>query len=134
MTPLELRNPETLPEPVGLYSHSSAGSGRVAFIAGQLSVGPNGELVGEGDIDAQVERCYRNVELVLQSLGGGWPNLAKMTTYVTTPEGIGDFYRVRARLYEEFFPNGQYPPNTLLVVSRLVRPEFLIEIEGAAIL
>jgi 2-iminobutanoate/2-iminopropanoate deaminase len=134
MTPLELHNPETLPEPVGLYSHFAAGTGRVAFIAGQLAVGPQGELVGEGDIDAQVERCFRNVELVLQALGGGWPNLAKMTTYVTTPEAIGDFYRVRATLYEEFFPNGQYPPNTLLVVSRLVRPEFLIEIEGAAIL
>jgi 2-iminobutanoate/2-iminopropanoate deaminase len=133
--PLELYNPPTLPEPVGLYSHVAlAPSARVAFIAGQLSVGPEGEVVGVGDIDAQIERSFRNVGLVLESFGGGWKNLAKMTTYVTSPEAIGDFYRVREALYAEFFPDGEYPPNTLLVISRLVRPEFLIEIEGLDVL
>jgi enamine deaminase RidA (YjgF/YER057c/UK114 family) len=123
-----------MPEPVGLYSHVAvAPQARVAFIAGQLSVGADGEIVGAGDIDAQIERCFRNVQLVLKSIGGDWPNLAKMTTYVTAPDAIADFYRVRARLYDEFFPDGGYPPNTLLVVSRLVRPEFLIEIEGVAV-
>jgi 2-iminobutanoate/2-iminopropanoate deaminase len=132
---LELHNPPSLPAPVGLYSHVSvAPKARVAFIAGQLAVGPDGEMVGVGDIDAQIERCFRNIELVLKSLGGGWSNLAKMTTYVTTPEAIGDFYRVRETLYREFFPTEKYPPNTLLVVSRLVRPEFLVEIEGVAVL
>jgi enamine deaminase RidA (YjgF/YER057c/UK114 family) len=90
-------------------------------------------MVGVGDIDAQIERCFRNIGLVLESLGGSWKHLAKMTTYVTSPEAIGDFYRVRERLYEELFPDGAYPPNTLLVVSRLVRPEFLVEIEGLAV-
>jgi enamine deaminase RidA (YjgF/YER057c/UK114 family) len=71
---------------------------------------------------------------VLESIGATWANLAKMTTYVTTPEAIDDFYRVRATLYEELFPGGDYPPNTLLVVSRLVRPEFLVEIESLAVL
>jgi 2-iminobutanoate/2-iminopropanoate deaminase len=132
---LELRNPDSLPDPVGLYSHVAVASqAGVAFIAGQLAVDEDGAMVGVGDIDAQIERCFRNVGLVLESLGAGWGNLAKMTTYVTSPEAIGDFYRVREKLYAELFPGGSYPPNTLLVVSRLVRPEFQVEIEGMAVL
>jgi enamine deaminase RidA (YjgF/YER057c/UK114 family) len=135
MKTLELRNPPALPDPVGLYAHLAvAPKAGVAFIAGQVAVGPDGSLVGERDIDAQIECCFRNVERALESLGGTWSNLAKTTTYVTTTEAIDDFYRVRARLFDEFFPDGAYPSNTLLVVSRLVRPEFLIEIEGTAVL
>jgi enamine deaminase RidA (YjgF/YER057c/UK114 family) len=134
MTDLQRVNPSTLPEPVGLYSHVTVGGGRVAFIAGQLSVGADGEIVGVGDIDSQIETCFRNVGLALEAVGGTWRNLAKTTTYVTTPEAIDDFYRVRARLFEELFPDAAYAANTLLVVSRLVRPEFLVEIEGLAVL
>jgi enamine deaminase RidA (YjgF/YER057c/UK114 family) len=131
---LEIRNPQSLGAPRGLYSHVSvAPHARLAFIAGQLAVDHDGAIVGEGDIDRQIERCFRNVELALRALGVGWQQLAKMTTYVTSDEAIDDFYRVRAQLFDEFFPDGRYPPNTLLVVSRLVRPEFLVEIEGIAV-
>jgi 2-iminobutanoate/2-iminopropanoate deaminase len=132
---LELRNPSSLPEPVGLYSHVAvAPRTGVAFIAGQLAVDEHGTMVGIGDIDVQIERCFRNLGLVLESLGASWAQLAKMTTYVTSPEAIDDFYRVREGLFRNLFPDGSYPPNTLLVVSRLVRPEFQVEIEGIAVL
>jgi 2-iminobutanoate/2-iminopropanoate deaminase len=110
-----------------------AEGGRIAHIAGQVAVDSEGRTVGEGDVDAQIERCFGNIGLVLESLGAGWPNVAKMTTYLTSADSIADFYRVRARLFEGFFPDGGYPPNTLLVVSRLVRPELLVEIEAVAV-
>ena len=115
-------------QPLGIAPHA-----RLAFIAGQLSVDDDGVLVGEGDIDRQIEGCFRNIELALRALGVGWGQLAKTTTYVTAPQGIDDFYRVRARLFPDFFPDGKYPPNTLLVIDQLVTPEFLIEIEGIAV-
>ena len=126
-------NPPSMPTPVGLYSNLGITSGgRLAFIAGQLAVAEDGTIVGEGDIDTQIERCFRNIELALEALGAGWPQLVKMTTYVTSDDAIADFYRVRERLFATFFPNRAYPPNTLLVVKRLVRPEFMVEIEGVA--
>lgn len=131
---LKIVNPPSMPAPRGLYSHLGiAPHARLAFIAGQLSVDADGKLIGEGDIDRQIECCFQNVELALRALGVGWAELAKMTTYVTAPQGIDDFYRVRERLFPGFFPDGKYPPNTLLVIDQLVRPEFLVEIEGIAV-
>jgi 2-iminobutanoate/2-iminopropanoate deaminase len=131
---LEILNPPGLAAPRGHYSHVGlAPRARLAFVAGQLAVDEDGAIVGEGDFDRQAERCFRNVGLALTSLGVGWGQLAKMTTYVTSEKTLDDFYRVRERLFEEFFPDGGYPPNTLVVVSRLVRPEFLIEIEAVAV-
>jgi enamine deaminase RidA (YjgF/YER057c/UK114 family) len=117
-----------------MYSHLGvAPHARLAFIAGQLSVDAEGGLVGEGDMDRQIEGCLHNIELALQALGVGWGQLARMTTYVTTPQGIEDFYRVRKQLFPKFFPDGKYPPNTLIVIQQLVSPEYLIEIEGIAV-
>jgi enamine deaminase RidA (YjgF/YER057c/UK114 family) len=135
MDAVETRNPPSMAAPAGLYSHLGITSGgRIAFIAGQLPFAEDGSIVGaNGDIDAQVERCFQNIELALSALGVGWPQLVKMTTYVTSGGSVADFYRVRQRLFETFFPDGHYPPNTLLVVKSLIRPEFMVEIEGVAI-
>jgi enamine deaminase RidA (YjgF/YER057c/UK114 family) len=131
---VEFTNPPSMAPPRGLYSHLGvAPHSRLAFIAGQLSVDEEGALVGDGDIEAQIEQCFRNIELALRALDCGWAQLAKMTTYLTSQEAVDDFYRVRARLFDEFFPDKKYPPNTLLVISHLVRPEFLVEIEGIAV-
>jgi enamine deaminase RidA (YjgF/YER057c/UK114 family) len=131
---VEFTNPPSMAPPRGLYSHLGvAPHSRLAFIAGQLSVDEEGALVGDGDIEAQIEQCFRNIELALRALDCGWGDLVKMTTYLTTQEATDDFYRVRARLFDEFFPDKKYPPNTLLVISHLVRPEFLVEIEGIAV-
>jgi len=58
--------------------------------------------------------------------------VAKLTTYLTRADDIEDFYRVRRELFAELYPEGGYPPNTLLVVDRLVFPDCLIEIEAVA--
>jgi enamine deaminase RidA (YjgF/YER057c/UK114 family) len=69
---------------------------------------------------------------VLAAAGSELGDVLKMTTYVTDAALIDDFYRVREVLFADLFPDGVYPGNTLLVISRLVRPEFLIEIEALA--
>ncbi|CAN5660289.1 RidA family protein [soil metagenome] len=123
-----------LGSPVGLYSHAvpiPAGR-RLLCVSGQLSVDSDGNSVAEGDFDAQMRQVFTNLATVLAAAGSDLGDVMKMTTYLVDPAHIDDFYRVRAELFQDLFPDGVYPGNTLLVISRLVRPEFLIEIEALA--
>jgi len=123
-----------LGSPVGLYSHAvPIPSGRqLLCVSGQLSVDADGTSVAEGDFDAQMRQVFSNLATVLVAAGSDLGDVMKMTTYLVDPSHIDDFYRVREELFADIFPDGVYPGNTLLVISRLVRPEFLIEIEALA--
>jgi 2-iminobutanoate/2-iminopropanoate deaminase len=129
-----LVEPAGLAAPIGLYSHGSRvrpGS-ELLFIAGQLAVGADGQLVGKDDFEAQTRQVFANLRAVLAAAGMGLGHVAKFTTYVSSSALIEPFYQVREKLFAELYPEGSYPPNTLLVVSRLVRPEFMVEIEAVA--
>ncbi len=123
-----------LGSPVGLYSHAVPlpESGRLLCVSGQLSVDEVGTSLHVGDFDAQMRQVFANLATVLDAADAQLSDVVKMTTYLVDPDHIDDFYRVRERLFAELFPDEVYPGNTLLVVQRLVRPEFLIEIEALA--
>lgn len=127
----EMLQPEGLGRPVGMYSHVSR-AGDLLFIAGQLAVDVDGNIVGPGDFEAQMRQVFRNLEAALSGGGTSFDGVAKFTTYLTRAADIEDFYRVRSELFSELFPEGGYPPNTLLVVDRLVFPECVIEVEAVA--
>ncbi|MDY7105623.1 MAG: RidA family protein [Actinomycetota bacterium] len=127
---------EGLGSPVGLYSHAvplPVGANLLA-VSGQLSVDAEGTSVAAGDFDGQMRQVFDNLATVLGAAGTGLGAVLKMTTYLVDDANIDDFYRVREELFAGLFPDGNYPGNTLLVVKRLVRPEFLIEIEALAAL
>lgn len=131
---VSISNPPGLGVPVGLYSHvSQAEGGRLVFVAGQVAVDQNGALVGDADIGSQVRQVYKNVGTALDGAGAGWGDVVKMTTYLTSEAYIEGFYTAREELFSSYFPSAAYPPSTLLVVRRLVRPEFLVEIEAIAV-
>ena len=123
-------NPAALGEPLGKYSHLSR-AGDLVFVAGQIGVRPDGSLAGE-DLRSQMHQIFQNLRLALESTGGGLENVMKLTTYVVGESRIGEFYEGREDLYPALYPSGKYPPNTLLVVSGLVRPELLLEIDAVA--
>jgi 2-iminobutanoate/2-iminopropanoate deaminase len=125
--------PVELPS-LGLYSHAvrAPSPHRLLTISGQLAVDETGDSVGVGDFDTQMAQVLSNLETVLQADGMTPRNLLKMTTYLVDADNIADFYRVRETVWEKWFPERAFPGNTLLVVTRLVRPEFLLEIEGFA--
>jgi len=102
------------------------------FIAGQLSVDAAGEAIAVGDFEGQVRTVFANLEAVVRGSGGAMDGVMKMTTFLVDPDHIARFYEERERLFQELYADGTYPANTLLVVERLVRPEFLIEIEAVA--
>ena len=130
-----LMDPSGLPT-IDVYRQVSIASGsKLAFIAGQVSWDADGATVGAGDLAAQVEQCYLNIDTALAEAGGSFDDVAKLTVYVVdwTPgkmplllEGIS---RAAARLGVT-----PVPPATLVGVAALDVPEHLVEIEATAVL
>jgi enamine deaminase RidA (YjgF/YER057c/UK114 family) len=102
------------------------GAGETLYIAGMISAGE--------DFDAQCSGAYRQIETALKSAGAGWKNVVQFTTYLVHSQDIAKFYAWRQREYPKMFPDGKYPPNTLLIIDRLVQEQFLIEIQTIAAL
>ena len=116
-----------------LYSNvmTAAPGTTLIAVAGQLDVNADGEPIG-GGVAAELPRVMESMRTVLESAGASLENIIKLTTYLIDPADIPVFYETRLALWPTLFPSGNYPPNTLLVVQRLVRAEFHIEIEALA--
>ena len=126
-------NPPSVPQPAGMYSHvARMAPGEIAFIAGQVAVDAKGNPVGDGDLAAQVKQVFANLGGILKDLGADFESVVQFTTYLTKAENIPAWMAARGEAYPKLFPGGKYPPNTLLVIDRLVKPEFLLEIEAIA--
>ena len=125
----EIIHPSSVHSTEGVgYSHV-ARAGDTVYIAGQIALNPGGNLVGKGDIEAQTHQVYANLQAILQELGGSLEDIVKLTTYLTDRSHLDAFRRVRNRFFTVVFP-----PNTLLFVSGLAHPDYLVEIEAVAFL
>ncbi|MCX4663729.1 RidA family protein [Streptomyces uncialis] len=132
---ITLVNPEGLPE-VGAYRQVSVASGsRLVFVAGQVAWDADGVTVGEGDLAAQVERCYLNVATALAGVGASFDDVAKLTVYVVdwTPDKMPLFAEGVARAAAKLGA-APVPPGTLIGVAALDVPEHLVEVEATAVL
>lgn len=130
---VEYLNPPGLAPAQGLYSQVGAVSGgRTYHFAGQLAVADDGSVAGVGDFAAQFHRVFQNLIGTLEAAGGKPTSIAKMTTYLVHSQDIPRFMKLRAELFPKLFPNGVYPPNTLIVIDRLVKEDFLLEVEAVA--
>ena len=124
-------NPPDAAPAQGLYSHVGCmEGGKVYFLAGQLSVNGHGAVVGVGDFDAQFHQVFANLADVLAGLRLDLQSVIKFTTYLVHSQDIPNFMRLRADCFPDWFGGAIFPPNTLLIVDRLVKEEFLIEVEA----
>jgi enamine deaminase RidA (YjgF/YER057c/UK114 family) len=115
----------------GLYSHAThVPSGPLYFVAGQLSVAADGSVAGKGDFAAQFHQVIANLGAVLKGLGAGFDDIVKFTTFMVHSQDLATFMRLREETFPKLFKGPNFPPNTLLVIDRLVKEEFLIEIEA----
>ena len=130
-----LSNPSDVHAPVGRYHHLARITAReLLFLAGQVAVDADGELVGKGDAGVQTVQAYRNIGAVLESAGASYDDIVQLTTYVVGRHSVQPYLDARAELFEEIFPDGQYPPNTLLVIDGLVDEGMLVEVTAVAAL
>ncbi len=119
-------NPATLPTPPGYSQLVVTSGGSLIIIAGQVALDNQGQLVGLGNFAAQTSQVFRNLIAALDAAGASPRHLVKLTTFVTDLSHLPAFRQVRDQ-----FLDAEHPPaSTLVQVSRLFRPEFLIEVEA----
>lgn len=132
---ITLVNPDGLAKNEAYRQVAIATGSKLVFIAGQVAFDADGAPVGVGDLAAQVEQCYLNLATALAGVGGSFRDVAKLTIYVVnwTPdklpllmEGVS---RAAAKL--GFTP---VPPATLLGISALFDPNYLVEVDATAVL
>ena len=124
--------PETLPAEGAAPSNYSYGvrAGDTLHISGMVSFAPDGSIVGEGDIEAQVEQVYTNMKAVVEAAGGTMADIVQTTTYLVNTTDAPVVSAARHRWF-----TGPVPPtHTVVGVAALGRPVFLVEIEATAYL
>ena len=129
----EFLSPKTLIPPAG-YSHiAKVNRGTIVYLAGQVSSDASGKLIGEGNFEAQAEQVFRNLKIAVEAAGGTTADIVKLNVYLVASVDQAEVPKLRA--IRNRYVNAEKPPaSTLVVVSRLAQPGWLIEIEAVAAL
>jgi len=125
---VEYTNPPTLSSPTGYTHVVQVHRGRTVYIAGQVAFDKSGNLVGKGDFAAQATQVFENLKLALATAGATFDNLVKVTTFVTDLSQIQALREIRAKYYGK-----NAPASTLVQITQLASPAFMIEIEAIAV-
>ena len=120
---IELDKPWTRTAP---FSLGVVGEGCILFTAGITARDSDGQVIGKGDMRAQMEQSFRNVGDVLRAAGTDYNHVMNWTMYTTD---IDEFTK-NSDVYKRHFIN--HPASTLVEVRRLIFPEMLVEIEAVA--
>ena len=122
-------NPPALSAPTG-YTHivEVTGPNRTIYISGQIAFDKDGKVVGAGDMKAQAEQVFKNLETALTAAGAKFSDVVKMNSYITDMSKAQAVRDVRAIYFKD-----ATPASTFVEVKGLVRPELLLEIEVVAV-
>ena len=132
---ITIHNPDTMGKPLGQYSQiTRVKASEFLFIAGQVATDRHGKPAGLDDFDEQCRVVFANIDAALKSQGASFANVVEFTTYLVHSQDVPKFRAFRQREFPRFFPNGIYPPNTLVMVDRLVGEPYLLEIQTVAAL
>ena len=127
-------NPDTMAKPVaaGYSQVAEVTGGKLVYIAGQVALDASGNLVGKDDFKAQSEQVFKNLDAAVRAAGGGFHDVIKLNYYCAAAVDPSLIPQIRA--VRDKYVNTQNPPtSTFVVVERLVRPEWLIEVEAVAV-
>jgi len=124
-------NPPELGTPPGYSQVVDVRASRIIFIAGQTALDRNGDLVGRDDFAAQADQVFRNLSAALQSVDGSAKDLVKLTVFLRHMSHLAAYRLARDRFFATVTPPAA-PAVTLVEVSKLYGPDFLIEIEAVA--
>ncbi len=129
---VEYLNPKQLCPTYGWTHVATVTGGKTVYISGQVGINERGEVVGKGDLKLQTEQAFRNIEFALAAVGTTFQNVVKTSLFVVglRPEHVPILREVRSRFVSADTP----PVSTLVGVSALVGPDWLIEIEAVAVI
>jgi 2-iminobutanoate/2-iminopropanoate deaminase len=126
-------NPEEVAPPLGRYSHLAEvpPGHRLVFFSGQLGVLPDGTLSGE-DAETQARQIFANIEALLAVQGAGPEHLVKLLTMVAGTGHLAGYRAAQAETFARWFPDGDFPAQSLMVVAALAGPAYTAEVEAIA--
>ena len=111
------------------YSHVVAitGPAKLIYIAGQLARDAEGNIVGPGDMRAQLEQTFKNLDACLKAAGASWADVVKTNTFVTDYRAFSQCSDIRMR-----YLGIASPTSTTIEIKGLAQPEAMVEIEMIA--
>lgn len=124
-------NPKTVSSMPEAYTHivRIRDVKSLVMISGQTATNINGDVVGVGDIEKQLEQVFKNLKANLDVVGASFTDVIKVTIYMLDIDsGMAALGRVR----KKYFGAEKPWASTLVEIKRLARPEFLVEIEAIA--
>jgi enamine deaminase RidA (YjgF/YER057c/UK114 family) len=120
---------DTLPPAAGYSQAAVVTKGRLIYVAGQVAMDSTGKLVGPGDFRAQVKQTFENLKAALAAGGATFDNVVKLNSYFVDVKQAPVFREVR----DQYVNVANPPVSTAVQVPRLVREEWLIEVEAVAV-
>ena len=124
-------NPAELGAPPGFSQIVDVAANRIIFMSGQTALDRGGNLIGKNDFASQAAQVFRNLAVALRERGCDASNLVKLTVFLTDMENLGSYREARNQFFASVAPPAA-PAVTLIEVSKLYGPDFLIEIEAIA--
>jgi enamine deaminase RidA (YjgF/YER057c/UK114 family) len=124
-------NPPELGTPPGYSQVVDVSAGRIIFISGQTAVDRDGNVIGKNDFAAQAAQVFRNLAIALEAAGCTPAHLVKLTVFLTDMNNLARYREARNRFFAVVTPPAA-PAVTLIEVSKLYGPDFMIEIEAIA--
>ena len=126
-------NPSSVAAPAGQYSHLAAvpAGHELVFVSGQLGLRPDGTLAGP-DAESQTRQVLANIEELLRTAGGGPEHVVKFRSLIAGAEHLDASRKARSEIFAEWYPDGDFPAHSLMVVTQLAAPQYAVEIEAVA--
>ncbi|MEV4265439.1 reactive intermediate/imine deaminase [Kribbella rubisoli] len=121
---------EALRSPNGVFSQATTieATGRLVFVSGMTARRPDGEIVGVGDVREQTRQVCENVKAAVEAAGGTLADVCRVDVYVRNMEDFAKIHEIRAQYFTE-----PLPASTMVEVSKLAHPDYLIEINAIAV-
>jgi enamine deaminase RidA (YjgF/YER057c/UK114 family) len=131
--PFRISNPETMAKPSAGYSQiAEVTDGKIVYIAGQVALDRSGNLVGKDNFSAQVKQVFENLKAAVEAAGGDFNSVIKLNYYCVGSVDPLQLPVVR-EIRDKYVNTANPPTSTFVFVQRLVRPEWLIEVDAVAV-
>jgi 2-iminobutanoate/2-iminopropanoate deaminase len=118
-------------KPVGVFSQATMveAKGKLVFISGMTARRPDGSIAGVGDITEQTRQVCENIKAAVEAAGGTLDDVCRVDVYVRNMEQFEAIHKVRSQYFKP-----PLPASTMVEVTKMVSPEYLIEINAIAVL
>ena len=120
-----------LAQPSGVFSHATtiAAKGTIVFVSGMVAKRPDGTVAGRGDVSEQTRQVCENLKTAMAAAGGTLDDICRVDVYVRNMEHFPLIHEVRRQYF-----TGPLPASTMVEVTKMTSPDYLIEISAIAVL